>query len=183
MGSDVHMIAPQKKGAVRAIAQPDKNQKTPNIGDVFIPHGVFNGIWVPESLLRCPDLPAASKLLYGRLARFAGKDGRCFPSVETLAQEMGMTARQIQRLLVQLCKARFLRKEAQYRSDGSQTSNAYFFLYHASLAPAIPTIGPCTPLVSDRKGPARSSGVTKVSSQTRMSPRECLQRHPVKRTN
>jgi hypothetical protein len=37
-------------------------------------------------------------------------------------------------------KAGFLQKDAQYRSDGSQTSNAYFFLYHASLAPAMPVI-------------------------------------------
>ncbi len=47
-----------------------------------------------------------------------------------------MTARQVQRLIGQLCSARFLRKDSQYRPNGSQTANAYVFLYHASLAPS-----------------------------------------------
>jgi GntR family transcriptional regulator len=116
--------------------QPTNNQKLPNIGDPFNPFGMFNGIWVPESLVRCPEIPASAKLLYARLARYAGRDGRCFPSVEKLAVELGMSARHIQRLLFLLCSANFLRKDAQYRPNGSQTVNAYVFLYHAALVPA-----------------------------------------------
>jgi len=111
-------------------------QELPNIGEPFNPYGMFNGIWVPESLLRCTAISASAILLYGRLAKYAGRDGRCFPSVETLALELGMTVRQVQRLLWQLCNAKFLRRNAQYRPNGSQTANAYVFLYHAALAPA-----------------------------------------------
>lgn len=120
-------------------AQLSKNQKLPKIGDVFNPYGMFNGIWVPESLLKCPDISASAKLLYGRLARFAGENGRCFPAVGTLAAELGMTGRHVQRLIAELCIAGFLRKDAQYRPNGSQTVNAYLFLYHAALAPAPAT--------------------------------------------
>src|ERR1039458_4901186 len=119
-----------------AVAQPSENHKLPNVGDAFNPYGMFNGIWVPESLLKYPRLSASAKLLYGRLARFAGENGLCFPSIETLAAELGMTGRQIQRLIGQLCSAGFLRKNSQYRPNGSQKANAYVFLYHASLAPA-----------------------------------------------
>jgi GntR family transcriptional regulator len=125
-----------------AVAQSGSvKRQLPNIGDPFNPYGMFNGIWVPESLLRCPEISASAKLLYGRLARYAGRDGRCFPSVETLAVELGMTARQVQRLLWQLCNANFLRKDAQYRPNGSQTANAYVFLYNASLAPLCQRLG------------------------------------------
>src|SRR5690349_3724984 len=96
---------------------------------------MFTGMWIPESLVKCRDLAPSAKLLYGRLARFAGQDGGCFPAVETVAAELGMTDRQVQRLLAQLCRAGFLRKQAQYRPNGSQTSNAYVFLFHAALAP------------------------------------------------
>jgi GntR family transcriptional regulator len=119
-----------------ALEQPSNNRKLPNIGEPFNPYGMFNGIWVPDSLLRCPHISASAKLLYGRLTRYAGSDGHCFPSVETLAVELGMTARQVQRLLGQLCDANFLRRNYHFWPNGSQTSNAYVFLYHASLVPA-----------------------------------------------
>jgi len=107
----------------------------PKVGEPFNPYGMFNGIWVPEALLRCPALSPSAKLLYGRLARFAGENGSCFPSIETLASELGMTGRRVQRLVRQLCDAGFLKTDRQYRANGSQTSNAYVFLYHPSLVP------------------------------------------------
>ena len=131
----VHRIGPTR---LEVPARRTRGQAPPAIGDVFNPYGMFVGIWIPEPLVKCSDISASAKLLFGRLTRFAGKDGRCFPSVKTLATELGMTDRQVQRLIRQLCEAGFLRKDAQYWSNGSQTSNAYFFLYHASLASALP---------------------------------------------
>ena len=141
MDSNATSIARQIARAPGETAPPGKNHKLPNIGDPFNPFGMFNGIWIPESLLKCSAISPSAKLLYGQLARFAGKDGRCFPSVRTLASELGMADRQVQRLIEELCTAGFLRKDAQYRLNGSQTVNTYVFLYHASLAPA-PVIRP-----------------------------------------
>jgi GntR family transcriptional regulator len=121
-------------------AQQRNNERTLVVGEVINPYGMFNGIWIPESLVKSSDIPASAKLLFGQLARFAGKYGRCFPSVSKLAVELGITRRQVERLTALLCKAGFLRKDAQYRANGSQTSNAYFFLYHASLTPARPMV-------------------------------------------
>lgn len=72
---------PSGQGASAAIAatEPRKNPKLPNIGDPFNPYGMFSGIWIPESLLKYSALSPSAKLLYGRLARFAGENGRCFP--------------------------------------------------------------------------------------------------------
>ena len=141
MESNATSVARQKARAPAETAQPTGNQNLPRIGEPFNPYGMFNGIWIPESLLKCSAISASGKLLYGRLARFAGENGECFPSVKKLAFELAMTDRQVQRLIGELCSAGFLRKDAQYRTNGSKTSNAYEFLYHASLAPArvIPT--------------------------------------------
>lgn len=125
MESNATSVAEQKPRAPAETANHDKNRTLPNIGDVFNPDGMFNGIWVPESSLKCPDLSSSANLLYGRLARFAGENGRCFPSVETLATELDLTARQVQRLLGQLRSAGFLRKDSQYRPNGLLTSNAH----------------------------------------------------------
>lgn len=45
------------------------------IGQPFNPFGLFNGIFVPESLVKFKDISPGAKLAYGRLARYAGQDG------------------------------------------------------------------------------------------------------------
>ena len=39
---------------------------------------------------------AGAKLAYGRLARYAGQDGNCYPAVVTLGAEIGVGSRQAQ---------------------------------------------------------------------------------------
>jgi len=154
------------------LAPREQSPRRPQIGEVFNPNGLFNGIWVPESLLKCAGISTSAKLLYGRLARFAGTDGRCFPAVETLAGELGMADRQVQRLLAQLCGSGFLRKDAQYRPNGSQTANAYVFLYHAALAP-LPLVESEMPDPGQGSGPPHLGGDINVTGGvTSMSPLE-----------
>jgi GntR family transcriptional regulator len=119
----------------------DNSSQLPEIGEVFNPYGMFNGVWIPDALARCSEITGSAKLLFGRLARYAGQDGRCFPALRTLAFEIGKSYRHVQKLVDELCEKKFLRKDARYRDNGSQTTNAYFFLFHCSLAPITAILG------------------------------------------
>ena len=59
-------------------------------------------IKIPLEALGDPRLLPISKLVYGRLILFAGKDGRCCPSHATLATEVCTRARNVRRCLDQL---------------------------------------------------------------------------------
>ena len=70
-----------------------------------------------------------AKLVWGRLARFAGQDGRCFPAVETIAAEVGIGKRQAQKYMAELERVKLIRRIARFK-DGGQESNAFEFLWH-----------------------------------------------------
>ena len=96
------------------------------LGDVFNPYGLFNGAFIPEALCRFTSLPAGPKICYGRLVRFAGEDGKCHPSVPTLASEIGVCARQCGTYLRQLEQQGLIRRV----SRGKGQSNRFDFLWH-----------------------------------------------------
>jgi hypothetical protein len=107
-----------------------KDQRArPKIGEKFNPFNRFHGIWIPEPMALYPQLPPGAKLVYGRLMRYAGKDGFCWPSVLSLAVEVGLGERQVQKHLSTLESDGFIRREKRFR-DGAQTSNGYIFLWH-----------------------------------------------------
>ena len=64
------------------------------IGVPFNPYRVFQGAFAPFWLLEHRGLGAGAKLCYIRLLGFAGRDGRCYPSVETLGNSLGVSDRQ-----------------------------------------------------------------------------------------
>jgi hypothetical protein len=68
------------------------------VGQPFNPFGLFTGIFVPDALVRSTAISAGTKLTYGRLARYAGQDGKCYPAVPTLASEIGVSERQTPKL-------------------------------------------------------------------------------------
>ena len=83
------------------------------VGQAFNPFGLFNGIYIPEALVKAKGLSAGAKMTYGRLTRYAGQNGVCFPSVRTLAAEIGMSERQPQRYLSELEKNQLIRRVAR----------------------------------------------------------------------
>ena len=44
------------------------------VGEVFNPYGMFVGSFVPNTLLRYKGLSSTAKLLWARLAQYAGKN-------------------------------------------------------------------------------------------------------------
>ena len=103
------------------------------VGQCFNPFRLFTGIFIPEAMVRCPDLSPSAKLAYGRLVRYAGEDGRCFPAVNTLAREIGLKERRARCCLAELESAGFIRRDIQ---PGRTT--AFVFLWHQVFAGGAP---------------------------------------------
>jgi Helix-turn-helix domain len=100
-----------------------------HVGQPFNPFGLFNGIFIPEALMRAKGISLGAKVTYGRLARYAGQDGNCYPSVPTLAAELATSARQTQRYLAELEGNELIRRIPRI-SESGQTSSTYVFLWH-----------------------------------------------------
>ena len=98
------------------------------IGQPFNPYKRFNGIHIPEALCRYRGLSAGAKLVYGRLARFAGKNGKVYPSVAKLAAELGVSPKQARRYVRELEDGAFIRPA---RTPGK--SSQYDFLWHPAF--------------------------------------------------
>src|ERR1022692_92146 len=69
------------------------------VGQPFNPFGLFTGIFIPDALVRSTIISPGAKLVYGRLARYAGQDGRCYPAVETQEAVRQILAAAAMRLL------------------------------------------------------------------------------------
>lgn len=64
--------------------------------------------------------------VYLYLERRSDKEGKCFPSVRTMARDLNASTRTIQRAIRELEKKGFIRIEKRYRANLGNTSNMYF---------------------------------------------------------
>lgn len=111
----------------------DEEPERPRVGERFRPYKRFRNLLIPEAMARNRGLPPGAKLVYGRLCRYAGEDGRCFPSVASLAEEVGLGPRQVQNHLALLRREGFLLAEERFKETRGQTSNSYVFLWHRTF--------------------------------------------------
>jgi hypothetical protein len=120
------------------------------VGQTFNPFRLFTGIFIPEAMVRYPHLSPSSKLAYGRLVRYAGEDGRCFPAVKTLAKEIGLRERRTRSCLAELESAAFIRRDIQ---PGRTT--AFVFLWHQVFSGESPRQKNAAPTRRDPAVPTR----------------------------
>ena len=85
----------------------DKIQDTYGIKP-FNPYKLFNGIFIPDCLLSYKKLSMGAKLCYGRIIKYCGKNGYCYPKQETVAKELGISRSQVTRYLKELTKEKFI---------------------------------------------------------------------------
>jgi hypothetical protein len=111
------------------------------VGQPFNPFGLFNGIFIPDALVRAKGVSPGAKLAYGRLARYAGQDGNCYPAVPTLAAEIGMSVRQTQYYLAELERNKLTRRITRLSKSG-QSSNAFEFLWHPLFEAGVKETAP-----------------------------------------
>lgn len=95
---------------------------------------MFYCLFVPEGLARCTSVSPGAKLAWGRLARYAGRNGKCYPTMKTLGKEIGVGERQAQKYVAELEREKLIRRVKRFSGRG-QTSNEFEFLWHAIFEP------------------------------------------------
>jgi hypothetical protein len=105
----------------------------PGIGKPFIPQVEFTrlgrgfvGPIFPLSLLEYKGLSPIAKVVWAALAAFAGKDGNCYPSYQTLAKKAGISRRAIAKAIQELRRGGFI----EWKGGGPGKSNCYYFIWH-----------------------------------------------------
>ena len=71
------------------------------------------------------ELPHRARAVYMYLKDRANKDGTCWPSIQTIAEELRLSRATVYRALDDLCKAGLLTREQRWRENGGRTSNLY----------------------------------------------------------
>ena len=71
------------------------------------------------------DLPARSKLVYLYLKDRANKEGQCWPSIQTIGRDLGLSRSTVKRALKELERGSFLVKQGRKRENKGDTSNLY----------------------------------------------------------
>ncbi|WP_243357573.1 helix-turn-helix domain-containing protein [Fundidesulfovibrio terrae] len=99
----------------------------------FNPWQQFIGAMIPNALMRYPGLSDLAKLVWGRLAQYAGQNGACYPTQATLAIELATNERQIRRALGELVQEQFLEMVTRGRAG-----TRYYFLWHPCFDQAQP---------------------------------------------
>lgn len=97
-----------------------------NPGDEFNPYPMP---WARRAVRANSRLSAGARLAFEALVDRAGEDGRCWPSVGTLAGDIGVQHRQAQRFIRELTKGGFCRVEPAYDGTNRQMSNRFVFLW------------------------------------------------------
>lgn len=117
----------------------------PEANQPFNPYKLFVGSFIPNALLRFPGLSSTAKLIWARLAQYAGEKGIAFPKITSLADEIGLSESQTQRLLKELEHKHFIRR---IKPTGTQRlqhlPDFYVFLFHPCLVSPLEDSGPRT---------------------------------------
>ena len=83
---------------------------------------------IHDFLYKNPELPSRAVAVYFYLEDRANANGECWPSIKTIARELSISDRTVRRAIQDLQKAKLIRKEYAYRSNGSNTSNRYYIV-------------------------------------------------------
>ncbi len=80
------------------------------------------------------ELPAMQKIVLLMMANRANPEtGACFPSLQTLAKECGMSIRSVVNQIALLKAANLVEVESQFRKDKGQTSNSYLLKFDKEI--------------------------------------------------
>lgn len=77
--------------------------------------------WIENELIDRTDLSFEEKAMYMILARFTDKDGKCFPSIEKLAESIGKDKRTVIRYIKKLEKKELIEKKRRFNQ-----TNVYY---------------------------------------------------------
>lgn len=109
-------------------------KENPKEGEIFNPYKVFHGIHIPNSICKLTTITACTKLIWGRLIQYAGKNGFCYPKQKTLANELGISLMTVVRGLKELKDNKFIIITPPTGKDLlMHKNNRYEFLWHECM--------------------------------------------------
>ena len=82
------------------------------------PIGYFSKIYAE-------DLPHRAKAVYMYLKDRSDKNGQCYPAIGTIAKEIHLSRRTVERAIEDLICAGFIKKEQRWRKNGGRSSLLY----------------------------------------------------------
>jgi helix-turn-helix protein len=130
-------LTPYRQLARKSSPEPDSGPPIARKpGEPFNPFGLFNGNFIPEAICRYRGLSLGAKMVYGRFCRYAGRDGTVYPSIPTLAAELGIGKTQARTYVQELEHVYFIavdRENRHFFPNGSGGSNKYVFLWHVAF--------------------------------------------------
>lgn len=100
--------------------------KLPEVGEPFNPYKMFVGSFIPQWLECRPEISPGAKLVYARMCRYSGKNGKCNPRQGVLAKTIGLGERQARTYIKELEEYFLIGSERL----GLGKSNVYKFLSH-----------------------------------------------------
>ena len=68
------------------------------------------------------ELPHRAKAVYMYLKDRSNKEGQCYPSIGTVARELQLSRRTVERAIDDLVKAGLVTKEQRWRENGGRSS-------------------------------------------------------------
>lgn len=71
------------------------------------------------------DLPHRAKAVYMYLKDRSNQDGQCYPAIGTIARELQLSRRTVERAITDLLQAGLLEKEQRWRENGGKSSLLY----------------------------------------------------------
>ena len=74
------------------------------------------------------DMSARSKLVYMYLKDRANKEGQCWPAIQTIGRDLGLSRSTVKRALKELEQAALLKKQSRKRENEGDTSNLYLVM-------------------------------------------------------
>lgn len=77
------------------------------------------------SSIYAEELPHRAKAVYMYLKDRADKDGKCWPAIGTIARELHLSRRTVERAVADLVQAGLLTKEQRWRDNGGKSSLLY----------------------------------------------------------
>jgi hypothetical protein len=128
--------------------------------------GQFNPYGMPRvrQKIRASSLSLGAKAIAEALID-RGREGRCFPSIKLLAEDINVKPRQAQRYVQELTASGYVHSDPVFDKNRRQTSNAYGFIWRveyetdgraANMTPTANT----TPSPTSRKTPPRTANTT-----------------------
>lgn len=71
------------------------------------------------------DLPHRAKTVYMYLKDRSNQQGQCYPAIATIARELHLSRRTVERAIADLTQAGLLAKEQRWRDNGGKSSLLY----------------------------------------------------------